>query len=162
MGIGYKIDKGGNLEKRLRKALGHKPSTAKEAVSAIHSLKDSLAESEFKVQFHEIDEFGFTISLDNNGHQSLKVQIWADSSLDDLLHLACPLIELKKVNLNKSGILRQPNLFSFLTDRQGKELALVHTLDTKAGFPLETVIGVAWALTTYAEPATEFLREDKA
>jgi hypothetical protein len=150
------------LDKKLRKILGQKPTTAKEAVSAIDSVKDGLGESEFKVQFHEIDEFGFTISLDDNGTQSLKVQIWADESMDDLLHLACPLIELKKLNLNTSAILRQPTLFSFLTDRQGKELALVHTLNTKAGFPLETVISIAWALAAYAQPASKYLKEEKA
>lgn len=152
---------GGILNKNLRKVLGHKPTTAKEAINTLISQQDALGASEMAVQFHEIDDSGCTISFADEDSQSLQVQIWADLQFEDLLHLACPLTQLKNVNLNESQILGEDALFSYLTDRHGKQLALVHTLDTKAGFPLETVVGVAWALSRYSEAPAELLKKEK-
>jgi hypothetical protein len=138
-----------------------KPTTAKEAVNALLSHQGALGASELNVQFHEIDDAGCTISFTTEDSQSLKVQIWADPKFEDLLHLACPLIQLKDVDLNKSQILGEDALFAYLTDRHGKQLALVHSLDTKAGFALETVVGVAWALSVYSEAPAELLKKEK-
>lgn len=152
---------GGNLNKSLKKILGVEPSTAKDAVCALVAQQDALGSSELEVQFLETDESGCTIYFLTEKGESSKVQIWADPKFDDLLHLACPLIQLREVDLNKSQIWSQDAMFSYLTDRQGENLALVHTLDTKAGFPLETVLGVAWALTVYSDTPSEFLKKEK-
>ncbi len=153
----------GKTNKQLMKFMDVKPKTASEAIRIILDQRELLENGELGVEFVSEDEMGFTICVVGMGHEGERgeAQIWAGGDEDDIVHVACPLIPLKNINLNESPVLSVNDMFSYMFDRNGQNLSIVHSLYTSAGFPIASIFGVALAMVGSSFDLKNHLNLDK-
>jgi hypothetical protein len=140
-----------------------RPKTATEAINLVLAQRELLESDELKVEFVSEDELGFTISVVGMGQEGERgeVQIWAGGDEDDIVHVACPLIPLKNINLNESPVLSVNAMFSYMFDRKGQNLSIVHSLYTSAGFPIASIFALALTMVGVSFDVKKTMNLDK-